>query len=191
MKRGTTITFRIAIVLLSLLFAIPILAQDGPPEGPPPEADETRAEAIARVLGLTKEQAKEIQKINRSQRVQLRDAQTALKKARAEADRAIYSDDYDAATVEAKINAVAQAQAEITKIRMVSEASVRRVLTPEQLIKFRRLRDNFAQRNRPANRQNGPLRNGPNRTQPPAGNRPRGNPPPDGQTPPDSRRPPQ
>ena len=132
---------------------------------PPPgsnnfEKPGARGNLIARELGLTETQKLDIQHINRRQRILLRDAQSRLRKARAAADTAIYSDQFDQSDVESKIAEVAMAQAEITKIRMMSEVAVRSVLSPEQVVKFRSLRERFKQQRRRAQprRKGTPLR---------------------------------
>lgn len=160
-------------LLFLLIFSLPAVAQaDGPP---PPEkqnfdepADDRRS-VIARALGLSEEQRMQIGQINLRQRRHLRVAQLRLRTARAAADIAIYNDVLDEAEVEARVRDVAMAQAEITKIRMMSEVAVRNVLSPEQLVKFRTLRERFANqrrrgkkmRNRKPMRRNGtnPRRN--------------------------------
>lgn len=110
-----------------------------------------RGGIIARVLGLTDVQKKEIQRINQRQRELLRVAQLRLQTVRAAADLAIYDDVLNEEEVASKIQEVSMAQADITKIRMMSEVAVRSVLSPEQLVKFRDLRARFAEQRRNAN----------------------------------------
>jgi hypothetical protein len=43
---------------------------------------------------------------------------------------------------------------EVIKNRTITELAVRRVLTPEQLFKFRQLRSQFMERNEPEDRRN-------------------------------------
>ena len=156
----------ISSILLLLLFAAAAFSQIDPgndDDAPPVR----RGEIIARVLGLTPEQSTEIRNLNRSGREKIRNAQENLRTARSELDQAIYADTYDEIIVQNKIKAVADAQAEIVKLRTENEVAVRRLLTPEQVVKFRDLRQRFAdqrenrqrrrQQQRPNRRQN-PLR---------------------------------
>ena len=69
-------------------------------------------------------------------------------------DEAIYADSPNDADVQARMKEVQLAQAEIIKIRITSELAIRKVLTPEQLVKFRELREKFMQRMQ--NQQNSP-----------------------------------
>ena len=148
----------IAILLITvLLLSLTAVAQVNTPTSQnsfdKPEKD-GRGGMIARELGLTEEQQVQIRKINRRQRQHLRVAQMRLRTARAAADLAIYDDVFDEALVGERIKEVAMAQAEITKIRMMSEVAVRNVLSPEQLVKFRDLRERVAaQRKRRAERR--------------------------------------
>ncbi len=139
-------------VLLLGLVSAGVFAQSGTPfrsdSNEMPTDD--RGSIIARVLELTDAQRVEIQAVNQKQRQLLRLAQLRLQTARAAADMAIYADVLNEADVEAKVQEVAMAQAEIIKIRMMSEIAVRSVLSPEQLVKFRALRERFAEQRRKA-----------------------------------------
>ena len=133
------------LLVITAATAIGALAQDGVSSRPGQNFNErprdTRMRFLVRVLGLSEEQQFQMRQITRNQRKLLREAQMRFRQARAEADVAIYADDLDQALVEQRIRQVAMAQAEITKIRMMSEVAVRSVLTPEQLVKFRKIRD--------------------------------------------------
>ena len=63
-----------------------------------------------------------------------------LNQARRALDEAIYSDAVDEALIEQRARDVAEAQAALVRLRAQTELRVRRVLTPEQLQTFRRLR---------------------------------------------------
>ncbi len=141
----------IFLIVLTTLFSVSSFAQGDPP---PPVGDEfdqpalpdNRGQVIARVLGLSNEQKIQIRNINQNQRLQLQSANERLKNARANADKVIYQDTLDEALVEIVIRDVALAEAEITRIRMKSEIAMRNLLSPEQLVKFRKLRAQFEAR---------------------------------------------
>ena len=139
-------------VVFTIFCSLAVAAQgDGPP--PPGQnnfdaPDGNRGQFIARALGLSEEQRLQIRNINQKQRQHLRVAQMRLRAARAAADLAIYDDNFDETQVGERIREVAVAQAEITKIRMMSEVAVRQVLSPDQLVKFRDLRARFAEQRR-------------------------------------------
>ncbi|NNE65772.1 MAG: periplasmic heavy metal sensor [Pyrinomonadaceae bacterium] len=163
MKLKTLIFALMTVSLFGIGAAVEAQAQ--PPGGNNFDGAQNRGAIIARVLGLSDEQKMQIRQINRRQRLALRDAQQQLADARAEADLAIYANEYDEELIGEKIRKVAVAQAEITKIRLMSEVAVRNVLSPEQLVKFRDLRKRFQQqrrqrqqrrRDRPARRQRKP-----------------------------------
>ncbi len=124
-----------------------VLAQDGPPPGndfgerdaPGPN----RAGILRRELRLTPEQMIQIRQINAETRPKMRTAQQRYRVARRDLDLAIYADELDEPALSEKVRAVVEAQAEVTKVRAMSEVAVRRVLTPEQLTRFRRLRQRF------------------------------------------------
>lgn len=165
----TIIRLAIGISVVAMLSIAAVAQADGPPAAGGENFDkpsDDRGRVIARALGLSEEQRLQIREINRRQRQHLRLAQLRLQTARAAADIAIYDDVLDEAEVEKRVRDVASAQAEITRIRMMSEVAVRTVLSPEQLVKFRMLREQFANRRRRLNQRRNSkprVRNGLNR----------------------------
>jgi len=61
-------------------------------------------------------------------------------------DDAIYANSFDSVRVESFIKAREAAQAEVSRIKTDVEISIRKLLTPEQLVKFRELRNRFERR---------------------------------------------
>lgn len=136
-----------AAVFILLLGSVYGYSQDGPP-GNEFAGDETdrpeRAEILKRELRLTPEQMRQIRTLNVEMRPRMRDAQIAYRLARRDLDEAIYADDLNEEVLRSRLRAVNEAQAEVNRLRAFSEVSVRRILTPEQLVRFRELRQRFA-----------------------------------------------
>jgi Spy/CpxP family protein refolding chaperone len=101
--------------------------------------------------------------MNRDRKPLMEAAQRRLREANRALDMAIYGDELDEAAVQARLQEFQQAQAEVSGIRFRSELELRKILTPEQLAKFRQLRARMARA-----RENFQER----RQQPPPGDRP-------------------
>ena len=112
---------------------------------------------LFRQLGLSPEQIQQIRKMNIERRPQTNEAQRRLREANRALDEAIYADQVDDAEFEARLKDFQSAQAEIQRLRFTNELSVRRILTPEQLVRFRELRAGFERERR--NMQDRPFRN--------------------------------
>jgi Spy/CpxP family protein refolding chaperone len=90
-------------------------------------------------------------------------------------DMAIYADNVTDAEFQNRLKEFQSAEAELARLRFESELAVRKVLTPEQLVKFRDLRRQFAEMRR--NRDNRMQRRGGRPGFPPPGDRPAQRPP--------------
>lgn len=139
--------FTFLIILLATSF---VSAQVDPPANDFVEKDnpQNRDERIAEALGLSQEQIQQIRQINQQGRFQMREAQQRFRQVRAELDEYIYTDTINETTLQTKLRAVVEAQAEVIKVRAMTELAVRNVLTPEQLVKFRNLRNRIRQQRR-------------------------------------------
>lgn len=146
--------------ILSLFFCFGIVpAQDNFDDGNPPRDEQPQRPNLLRELGLTPEQVQEIRTINQANRQNLRAAQEKVGEARRNLDQAIYSEKTDEAMVKQRLKEFQDAQAEIARIRAFTEFSIRKILTPEQLVRFRELRQRFEQIRRERQQQNpNPLR---------------------------------
>jgi Spy/CpxP family protein refolding chaperone len=60
-------------------------------------------------------------------------------------DQAIYADAINESEIEARFKELQTAQADIARLRATGELEVRKILTAEQLVKFRDLRRRFAE----------------------------------------------
>jgi Spy/CpxP family protein refolding chaperone len=143
--------------LLILLTISAVSAQETPsPETPNPNAAQTvRPFKIFEELGLTREQIQQIRRINQDRKPVMQDAQAKWREASRALDAAIYSDTASDEEVKARTKDAQLAQAELIKERALTEYQIRKILTPDQLIKFRQLREQLMQRmNELKNRKN-------------------------------------
>ena len=177
----------LSLILVGFLFAfssLSVMAQDETlPDAPKQQANQPERPKLMEQLGLTREQIQEIRRINAEKRPLLREAQNRLREANRNLDQAIYADNANETDIQAQIKQVQFAQAEVIKIRSTTELAVRKILTAEQLVKFRDVRQQFMQkmnnrqnqrRNRRMDSQNrpadAPLRNFKNRSRLPRSN---------------------
>lgn len=118
----------------------------------PPGGDQNQFEAPAgeqrpnlfRELGLSRDQMQRVRKLNQERKPLMQNARQKLREANRELDLAIYADSADEQTVLARLKDFQSAQAEVARLRFMNELAVRQLLTPDQLIKFRGLRQRFA-----------------------------------------------
>lgn len=128
--------------------------------------------SLLQELGLTPEQIQAVRRINQERKP----AELAARKRFQEANRAlsmaIYTDKVDESEFQEKLSEFQAAQAELARIKFSNELAVRKLLTPDQLVKFRELRRRFANvRENLQNRPQMPSRQPPRRFR-------RGGPPP-------------
>lgn len=141
------------IVLATFVFALAAAAQDNrQPDGQPtrsarPDGDQRHDERadILHQLGLSQDQIDQIRRVNSERRPLINEAQKRFRAANRALDEAIYAYQVNEADVQARIKDVQLAQAELAKMRYMNELAIRRILTPEQLVRFRELRQKFEQ----------------------------------------------
>ena len=157
-----------------LLFLSPVLAQyDADDPVVNGQARGNRGDILRRELGLTPQQMMQIRGINRDTRPKMRLAQEKLRIARQDLNQAIYADSLDEEALRIRLRNVVEAQAEVTRLQALSEVAVRKVLSPEQLGKFRVLRERFARMQQGAGgRMRDGMRNRRNRPGKPGNDRP-------------------
>ncbi len=124
---------------------------------PAPNQQDVRGNML-RQLGLSREQIQQIRRMNQERKPQMEEAQRRFREANRALDAAIYADEVNDADVQARLKDVQIAQAEIQRLRFMNELAVRRILTPDQLVRFRELRDRF-ERERQNLEQARPFRN--------------------------------
>lgn len=91
-------------------------------------------------LGLSREQIQQIRRINQERRPITQEAARRWRQANRDLDIAIYADDSNEEQIKELLKSAQLAQAELLKERSLTEFLIRKVLTPEQLVKFRNLR---------------------------------------------------
>lgn len=133
-------------------------------DAPKQNLNQAKRPSLLAELNLSPDQVRQIRVINRANQPLQREAQRRLRDAKSDLDEAIYADNSDETNVQAKLKAVHVAQAEVIKLRSTTEFAVRRVLTPEQLVKFREVRRRFmAQTENLSKQQKERFLNAPNR----------------------------
>jgi Spy/CpxP family protein refolding chaperone len=101
---------------------------------------------LFRELGVTREQLEQIRTLRRQGREEFTAAQKQLREANKALDAAIYSDVLDEQLIEQLISQRNEAEAAMSRLRTMSELNLRKILTPEQVVKFREIRSRFAKR---------------------------------------------
>ena len=130
-------------MLTALTFSTARAQEPLPDDNPRPVA---RPFKIMQELGLTREQVQQISRIQQARRPIMQDAQRRWQSARRNLDAAIYADDASDEQIKELTREAMAAQSALLKERTLTEYLIRKVLTPDQLIKFRELRDGLIRR---------------------------------------------
>ena len=157
----------ILLVTLTVFSFSTVEAQDAMPQTDAPiekGGNKRRAELLEE-LGLSPAQMQQFRRINGDRRPQMRAAQQRLKEATRALDEAVYADAPDESMIQMRIREAQAAQAEVIKIRSLTELAVRRILTAEQLTRFRDTRRRFeaSVEERRLNKKENRMENKPNR----------------------------
>lgn len=153
--------------MLALGFSSGITAQDDPPpeemQRPPMNQPQDRRGDALRELGLSREQMQQMRRLNMERRPLMNEAQRRVREANRALDDAIYADEVNETEVQARLKELHAAQGDVIRVRFMNELAVRKMLTPEQLVKFRELRARFEEsrqnfERQRQNRQNNPMR---------------------------------
>ncbi len=133
---------KILLLLFLLIGGVTgVTAQNEPP--PPSDApgvQPPKRPGLLAQLDLSPDQVRQIREINQQNRPKMREASQRLKEANHRLDAAVYSDLPDEADIQSKIKEVHAAHSEVVKFRTRNEFAVRKVLSLEQLVKFREIR---------------------------------------------------
>ena len=135
------------LVTVLILFASAAIAQDTkPPEAQPtPNQPQDVKTNVLRQLELSQEQIQQIRRVNMTRKPLMDEAQKRSREANRLLDEAIYADTINETDVQARLKEAQLAQADVARIRFMNEVAVRRILTPDQLVRFRELRQQFEQ----------------------------------------------
>lgn len=164
MKNANLLKILFLNLLLTISFSS-VKAQENPSNDTPNQGQQIKARPnLLRELGLTPDQMKAIRRLNAEKKADVQEAQRKAAEARRNLDIAIYSDNADDTEVKMRLEEFQNAQMEVIKIRATVEYEIRKILTPEQVVRFRQLRQRFAQvreniqERRQNNQQNQPNR---------------------------------
>ena len=140
----------LALILLFTAFGS-ARAQNGAPQQPgngPAQPQTNQADQMLGPLNLTPDQVQKIRTINSDLRDERQAANIRLRMAQRALAEAIQSPTPDETLIAQRSKEVADAQANTIRLRSLTEARVLQVLTPEQRVKLRELRQqNQARRN--------------------------------------------
>ncbi len=118
-------------------------AQETKPDAAAPQAQQEDRNAFLKEIGLTQDQVRQIRRLNMDRKPMMQAAQGRLREANRLLDEAIYSDQLNETDVQARMKDAQAAQAEVFRLRSANELAIRRILTPDQLVRFRDLRRQF------------------------------------------------
>jgi Spy/CpxP family protein refolding chaperone len=139
-------TNRLYLVLFLIAAFAGVAAAQDMPAHPPNDPDRPNRPNLLRELGLSQEQIQQIRRLNAERRPQMEAAQRRLRQANRALDVAIYSESTSDAEFQARLTEFQSAQGDLSRLRFSGELAVRKILTPEQLSRFRELRQRFAKR---------------------------------------------
>ncbi|MBV9216237.1 MAG: hypothetical protein JO053_08680 [Acidobacteria bacterium] len=166
MKKQNTLRL-LLLAALSLLLSTAAFAQDTRPTpvNDVQNSDPQNARGnLLQQLDLSPDQVRQIRRFNMERRPLMEAAQARLRDANQALDAAIYADNENEADILAKLKEAQTAQAEVARLRSMNELEIRRVLTRDQLVRFRTMRERFKQAQqdalKPKQVKPGPLGNG-------------------------------
>ena len=144
MKKFNYTTLILAALLIAFSFSI-TRAQEEPssPDEPKPNFNQKPRPNLLAELNLSQTQIQQIRRINQASKIKRQEAHQLVREAQRALDQAIYADAADEVEIQNRLKNLQSAQAEVIKLRSLTEYAVRKVLTPEQLVRFREVRQRF------------------------------------------------
>jgi periplasmic protein CpxP/Spy len=136
-------------------FANGTTAQDGPPPMQEQRRSIDERTNLLAQLELSPEQVQQLRRLNSEHRPMMNAAQKRVRDANRELDMAIYADSVSDDLVHSKVKTFQEAQAEVNRLRFTNELAIRKILTLQQLVRFREMRRRFAETRGPQNRPRG------------------------------------
>ncbi len=157
MKKNKFLTLIFTFLLMFLTISFVNAQDQTAPDNQTPNPNQTaRPFKIWQELGLSRDQIQEIQRINKQRKPVMQVAQQKWREANRTLDAAVYADVTTEEDVKTKLKEAQFAQADLLKERATTEYLIRNVLTPDQLIKFRQLREELQQRMNELKNRNNP-----------------------------------
>ena len=148
-KNPRALRILIALALLTFALTVQTRAQTQDQQNPNAQTQTNQADQMLGPLNLSPDQIQKIRGINAELRDERQAANLRLRTAQRALAEAIQSPAPDEALIAQRSKEVADAQANTIRLRSLTEARVLQVLTPEQRVKLRELR----QRNQALRRQ--------------------------------------
>lgn len=135
------------LVFTSLLMLTATASAFAQQQDTPPDVQAARSARpnLLATLGLAPDQIEQIKQINRERRPQVQEAVRRLREANRALDAAVYSDVVNESEFQTRLTEFQAAQTEVARLRFQSELAIRKILTPDQLVRFRELRRKFAE----------------------------------------------
>ena len=130
-----------ALALVTLFVTLPVLAQHRRhhPAGPMDEG--ARHARMIERLGLSDEQQEKVQAVLDEQKGQMKAGHEQLRDARMALRDKIHAEEFDEAGIREAAARVASAEADMAVARAAAAQQMRRILTPEQQEKARKMRE--------------------------------------------------
>lgn len=147
MKKINILSF-IFTLLLTVSAFLTVSAQEPAQDENQNPQQVNRPFRLLQELGLSREQIQQIRRINQERRPVMQEAARRWRQASRDLDIAIYADDSTEEQIKQLLKTAQLAQADLLKERSLTEYLIRRVLTPEQLVKFRNLRQQLIEERR-------------------------------------------
>ncbi|HVG37851.1 MAG TPA: Spy/CpxP family protein refolding chaperone [Pyrinomonadaceae bacterium] len=132
-------------VLAIFLIGVPTSGQQQQPSEGAMQQQQQAAQVsdainLVQELNLTADQQTQIRALKEEHEAPIREALQRRRRAQRALDEAIYADRADEATIQTHSRELGDAQADLARLRTAVELRIRRILTPEQLQRFREIR---------------------------------------------------
>lgn len=154
MPMKNKIIVRFVLLLLIAIIFVPItFSQDSSEttyenieQRPQQVRNQSNVNRLRRSLGLTQQQVQKIRELNQASRPQMQAANRKLREANRDLDLAIYADVLNQDLIAEKLSNFQKAQTELSSLRFKAELDIRMILTTEQLVTFRAMREKANER---------------------------------------------
>jgi Spy/CpxP family protein refolding chaperone len=148
LMKHTLLMGALATAIVIFAGAVRSYAQVPAQQSPPVQAQQVSPfDDPIRQLNLTPEQREKIRLIREENKAERAQVNERARETRRALDLVLDTDSPDEALVEQRLHDVAEAQAAATRMRVLTEVRIRRVLTREQLATLRMLREQARQLN--------------------------------------------